>query len=93
MSGLESFKISRRFKYLLFLCKKFIFSSEDNLLNYYRKSIINSSANCKEMYFAVFKIYQILNFFNKEFWHICHYKKMYIFQVFYDFNNIVFEVE
>lgn len=34
-----------------------------------------------------------LAFFNKEFWHIGDYKKMLIFQVFYNFNNIVFEVE
>ena len=34
-----------------------------------------------------------LAFFNKEIWHIWDYKKMLIFQVFYNFNNIVFEVE
>ena len=34
-----------------------------------------------------------LNFFNRKIWHIVDYKKMLIYQVFYDFNDIVFEVE
>lgn len=34
-----------------------------------------------------------LAFFNKEFWHIGDYKKMPIFQVFCEVNDIVFVVE
>lgn len=34
-----------------------------------------------------------LAFFQKEVWHISDYKKMLIFQVFHDFDDIVFEVE
>ncbi len=34
-----------------------------------------------------------LAFFQKEIWHISDYKKTLIFQVFYDFDDIVFVVE
>ena len=49
--------------------------------------------NEKNVNFIVTKNIAKLDFFNKEIWHIFDYKKMLIFQVFYNFNDIVFEVE
>ena len=49
--------------------------------------------NEKNVNFIVTKNVAKLAFFNKEIWHIVDYKKMLIFQVFYNFNDIVFEVE
>ena len=49
--------------------------------------------NEKNLNFIVTKNVAKLAFFNKEIWHIVDYKKMLIFQVFYNFNDIVFEVE
>lgn len=49
--------------------------------------------NEKNMNFIVSKSVSKLDFLNKEIWHIVDYKKTLIFQVFYDFNDIVFEVE
>lgn len=47
----------------------------------------------KNVSFTVTKSIAKLTFFKKEIWHIWDYKKMLIFQVFYDFNALVFEVE
>ena len=49
--------------------------------------------NEKNVNFIVTKNVAKLTCFIKEIWHISNYKKMLIFQVFYDFNDIVFEVE
>lgn len=49
--------------------------------------------NEKNMNFIVTKSVAKLDFLNKEIWHIVDYKKTLIFQTFYDFNDIVFEVE
>ena len=43
--------------------------------------------------FVVSKNVAKLAFFEKEIWHILKHKEMLIFQVFHDFDNIVFEVE
>ena len=47
----------------------------------------------KNVNFIVTKNVAKLDFLNKEIWHIFDYKKMLIFQVFYNFNDIVFVVE
>ena len=47
----------------------------------------------KNVSFTVTKSIAKLTFFKKEFWHISHYKKMHIFQAFYEVNDIVFVVE
>ena len=49
--------------------------------------------NEKNTNFIVSKSVAKLTFFKKEFWHISHYKKMHIFQAFYEVNDIVFVVE
>ena len=49
--------------------------------------------NEKNVNFIVSKSVAKLDFLNKEIWHIVDYKRMFIFQVFYDLNDIVFEVE
>ena len=49
--------------------------------------------NEKNVNFIVTKNVAKLDFLNKEIWHIFDYKKMLIFQVFYNFNDIVFVVE
>ena len=49
--------------------------------------------NEKNVNFIVTKNVAKLDFLNKEIWHTFDYKKMLIFQVFYNFNDIVFEVE
>lgn len=52
--------------------------------------VVQIAKKCK---FYSNKKYSKIDFFKKEFWHISHYKKMHMFQAFYDFYDIVFVVE